>query len=134
MSKHNKGKEVFFNDMSMVILMTITFIKVSLDKTTLGYINYHKLNNCNMKFQFVIVIFFIEGQIEIIIYSKKLIIFLTKMIEMVILCGNINFVLKIIILYLCIHNLIIITIIFFLHHSKVALGLLNLQWVIMMTS
>jgi hypothetical protein len=67
--------------MFMVILVTIIFIGTPLDKTTLGYISCCKLNNCNLKFQFEIVkFFFIEGQIEIIVYSKKLIIFLIKMI------------------------------------------------------
>jgi hypothetical protein len=54
MSKHNKRS----NDMSMVIPIMITFIRAGLDKIALGYISCHKLNNCNMKFQFEIVNFF----------------------------------------------------------------------------
>jgi len=55
MSKHNKGKEVFSKDMSMVIPVMMIFIGASLSKTTLGSISCHKLNNCNVEFQFGIV-------------------------------------------------------------------------------
>jgi hypothetical protein len=55
MSKHNKGKEMFSKDMSMVIPMMMIFIGASLSKTTLGSINCHKLSNCNVEFQFGIV-------------------------------------------------------------------------------
>jgi hypothetical protein len=55
MSKHNKGKEVFSKDMSMVIPVMMIFIGGSLHKTTLGSISCHKLNNCNVEFQFGIV-------------------------------------------------------------------------------
>jgi len=49
MSKHNKGKEMFFKDMSMVILVMMIFIGASLCKTTLGSISCHKLYNCNVE-------------------------------------------------------------------------------------
>jgi hypothetical protein len=39
MSKHNKGKEVFLKDMSLVILVMMIFIGASSRKTTLGSIN-----------------------------------------------------------------------------------------------
>jgi len=48
MSKHNKGKEMFSKNMSMIMI----FIRASLGKTTLGLISCHKLNNCNLEFQF----------------------------------------------------------------------------------
>jgi len=52
-----KGKEVFSNDMSMVIPVRITYIGAGLNNIALGYISCHKLNNCNMKFQFEILKF-----------------------------------------------------------------------------
>ncbi len=55
MSKHNKGKEVFLRDMSMVIPMTMIFIGANLVKVALGSISCHKLNNCNMEFQLELV-------------------------------------------------------------------------------
>jgi hypothetical protein len=55
MSKHNKGKEVYSKDMSMVIPMMMIFIRANLSKTTLGSISCHKLSNCNVEFQFGIV-------------------------------------------------------------------------------
>jgi hypothetical protein len=51
MSKHNKGKEVFCKDMSMVISMTMIFIGANLGEVALGFVRCHKLNNCNMEFQ-----------------------------------------------------------------------------------
>jgi hypothetical protein len=61
MSKHNKGKEVFLKDISMVIPGMMIFIGGSLRKTTLSSISCHKLNNCNVEFQFGIVKKIIEG-------------------------------------------------------------------------
>ncbi len=55
MFKHNKGKKMFSKDMSMVILMMMIFIKANISRTTLGSISSHKLNNCNVEFQFGIV-------------------------------------------------------------------------------
>jgi hypothetical protein len=39
----------------MVIPMMMIFIRANLSKTTLGSISCHKLNNCNVEFQFGIV-------------------------------------------------------------------------------
>jgi hypothetical protein len=52
MFKHNKGKEVFSKDMSIGIPLMMIFIGASLSKTTLGSTSCHKLNNCNVEFQF----------------------------------------------------------------------------------
>jgi hypothetical protein len=52
MSKHNKDKEVFSKNMSMVILVTMIFIGASLGKIALGSISCYKLNNCYVEFQF----------------------------------------------------------------------------------
>jgi hypothetical protein len=62
MSKHNKCKEVFFKDMSMVISMMMIFIETSLHKTSLSSINCRKLNSYNVEFQFGIVKKIIEGK------------------------------------------------------------------------
>jgi len=51
MSKHNKGKEMFSENMSMIMI----FIRAGLGKTTLSLISCHKLNNCDLEFQFEIV-------------------------------------------------------------------------------
>jgi hypothetical protein len=51
MSKHNKGKELFFKDMFMVIPMTMIFTGANLVKLALGFVSCHKLNNCNKEFQ-----------------------------------------------------------------------------------
>jgi hypothetical protein len=51
MSKHNKGKEMFFKDMFMIISMTMIFIGANLGKVALGSVSCHKLNNCNAEFQ-----------------------------------------------------------------------------------
>ncbi len=62
MSKHNKGKELFSKDMSMVIPMMMVFIKASLRNRTLSSISCHKQNSCNVEFQFGIVKKIIEGK------------------------------------------------------------------------
>jgi hypothetical protein len=62
MSKHNKGKEVFSKNMSMVIPMMMIFIKASLHNRTLSSISCHKQNSCNVEFQFGIVKKIIEGK------------------------------------------------------------------------
>ncbi len=55
MSKHNKGKEVFSKNMSMVIPVMMIFIKASLHNRTLSSISCHKQNSYNVEFQFGIV-------------------------------------------------------------------------------